>query len=303
MPPGEGKMKGQSQSRWVAAAALVLAGLAAVVYKQHKDKRPVRMVPPPVDHILHMMEHEESEGLHDSLEDVFARLEGKPTRPSPQASSGAAHAPPEEETELDELLEETIKQLEEEAEVQDKHHQDFADLVKKEMELKLDFNLTSMKQEYLELFSAEAPQLLCQGCRLVAGRLTSELKHHDVNGQEYPVLLFQQKRRAMDATCNSFKYLHPVRVEGAWRFEARDQVGSEAKDDSLSQRLCNALLEEVKFDLLTKLIEKKVPSYSLFHSQPAAPVNLERFICAQRTKVCKRSQVREDDEEENGDEL
>mmetsp|Transcript_11369 Transcript_11369/g.26244 ORF Transcript_11369/g.26244 Transcript_11369/m.26244 type:complete len:388 (+) Transcript_11369:100-1263(+) len=387
MSPDSGKMKG-SFPRWTAGAAFVVLGLGCISYKHYKEaQKPRRMIPPPSDHMLTLMEHEEAEGSH-SLEDALARLEGRghPGRshaPSvqeesksrhyphrsgygsdveldedeskareivtglfeklfaPDAQSGAAESgrsrkkresareadkrsareaiketvreleeqskAHQEENEVDELdvedelSEEMLKQLEEEAALHDKYHQDFADLVKKEAEHKLEFNLSIVKKEFHELFGKEAPHLLCQGCKLVAERLTSELAQHDVDEQEYPVLMFKQKRRAMDATCSSFKYLQVVSEAGSHRFEAVDLSGKEAPSLH-GQRLCQSLLEDAKFDLLSKLIQKKVPSYSLFSARNEAPENWERFLCAQHSRVCKRSQVREDDED-NGEEL
>jgi len=67
----------------------------------------------------------------------------------------------------------------------------------------------------------------------------------------------------------------------------------------LGQKLCTAILEDSKFEVLSRLIRRKVPQSSMFHHEPElVSNNWERLLCAQRARVCKRNEVREDDDEE-----
>jgi len=186
----------------------------------------------------------------------------------------------------------------------DASHLEFAQRLKEEAAQKPDHDLVSIRQDFKSEFGSDSRRLLCSGCKLVTARLESELNNHDVHEAESPAHMIASKRRAIDATCHSFRHLHVVSGEGGPRFEA--QEGSEdvdAKEEALGRKLCSAILEDAKFEVLSRLIRRKVPQSSLFHAPESTSKNWERMICAQRTRFCKRNEVREDEEDEEEEEL
>jgi len=183
----------------------------------------------------------------------------------------------------------------------DTSHLEFAERLKAESAMKPDHDLATVRDELKRDFGSDSRRLLCSGCKLVAARLDSELKNHDVHEAENPALMIASKRRAIDATCHSFRHLHVVNDgEGGPRFEAHEgpEDANDRKEAAQGQKLCSAILEDAKFDVLSKLIQQKVPQGSLFHTPEPASLNWERMLCAQRTRFCKRNEVREDDEAE-----
>lgn len=179
---------------------------------------------------------------------------------------------------------------------EDQVHLDFVNLLKEETERKHEHTLPTVKAEFTKEFAGEGRSLLCSGCKLVAARFGSELDNHDVHDSENPALMLASKRRALDATCSSLRHLHVVAGEsGRLRFEAGEEPSGGPGQPGASQRLCTALLEETRFDVMTKLIQTKMPG---MHQQPEAKHNWERWLCLQRARLCKRSEVREDDEDD-----
>lgn len=177
-------------------------------------------------------------------------------------------------------------------------HLEFVKLLRTESERKAEHSLSTVKEEFKREFAGGAKPLLCSGCKLVAARLDSELSTHDVHEQDSPAQMLAAKRRAIDATCTSFRHLHVVKHEQGLRFEAGEDQPEGPGQPGAAQRLCTAILEEARFELLTKLIQRKVPETSHFHSRDSSNNNWERWLCAQRTRVCKRTQVKEDDEDQ-----
>jgi len=189
----------------------------------------------------------------------------------------------------------------EDADHTDEHnaHLDFAKKLKEEQQKKIDFTLNDVKKEFKSEFAADAKKLLCSGCKLVASRFGTEIDTHDVHDQENPSAMLTQKRKALDATCTSFRHLEIVTGADGPKFQATQRPMEDHKDLT-GQRLCQALLEESKFDLLSTLIQSKVPEMSFFHQQVGkGGHNWERMICAQRARLCKRSEVRDDEDDES----
>lgn len=180
-------------------------------------------------------------------------------------------------------------------------HVDFAKRLKEEGERKLDFDLKAVKREFKRDYGPHARLLLCSGCKLVAARLTSELDTHDVHDQDSPAQMLTAKRRAIDATCSSLRHLTAVIPDagesGRAHFEASDSGPDDDAGQRSGQRLCAGILEESRFDMLARLIQRKVPEMSHFHGH-VIHNNWERWLCAERTRLCKRSEVRDDDEDE-----
>jgi len=181
---------------------------------------------------------------------------------------------------------------------EDNSHFDFAKKLKEEAKKKIEFTLNDVKKDFKSEFGGDAKKLLCSGCKLVAARFGTEIDTHDVHDQENPSAMLTQKRKALDATCTSFRHLEIVTGAYGPKFQATQRPMEDHKDLT-GQRLCKALLEESKFDLLSTLIRSKVPEMSHFH-QPVGKGghNWERMICAQRARLCKRSEVRDDEEDE-----
>mmetsp|Transcript_17815 Transcript_17815/g.50419 ORF Transcript_17815/g.50419 Transcript_17815/m.50419 type:complete len:222 (-) Transcript_17815:233-898(-) len=201
---------------------------------------------------------------------------------------------------------ERSKKEEEEAEL----HMDFAQRVKEETAKKLDFSIADVKEEFRQTYGKDAKSLMCSGCKLVAARLDSELGAHDVHEADNPAAMIQSKRKALDATCSSFRHLRVAPSETGLRFQATEaeDLPGEHSPLRMEQKLCHALLEDAKFDLLAKMIQNKAMQAEhaerahMSWLKPPAPKkeNNERWLCANRpsVKMCKRSEVRDDDDEE-----
>lgn len=183
---------------------------------------------------------------------------------------------------------------------EDESHNDFVKLLTEERERKHEHTLPAVKEEFKQEFGADARQLLCSGCKLVSARLSTEHGTHDVHEAESPAHMLKAKRKAIDAACGSFRHLHVVAGEDRLRFEPGElQPGSPGKAGA-PQRLCTALLEEYRFEMLTHMIQQKVPEMSLFHGQATKKSgnNWERWLCANKARLCKRTEVKDDDEDE-----
>jgi len=182
----------------------------------------------------------------------------------------------------------------------DPSHLEFAKRLKEEAAIKGDHEMATVREDFKREFGSDHRRMLCSGCKLVAARLDSELSAHDVHEAESPTHMIASKRKAIDATCHSLRHLHAASGEGGARFVATEAAEGDETDAAprLGQKLCVALLEEAKFEVLSRLIQRKVPQASLFHAQERASNNWERILCAQRARVCKRNEVREDEEEE-----
>mmetsp|Transcript_1822 Transcript_1822/g.4055 ORF Transcript_1822/g.4055 Transcript_1822/m.4055 type:complete len:494 (+) Transcript_1822:79-1560(+) len=181
---------------------------------------------------------------------------------------------------------------------------DFANRLKEEAAQKPEADVAKVKEEFKRDFGAAAARpLLCSGCKLVANRLSDELSEHSVHDQDSPALMLAQKRKAIDATCGSLRHLGVVTDETGPKLQAVEagEEGADGKEvNRVGKRLCYALLEDAKFELLSRMMRRKVPTTSHFHMGEEMPVkdNWERVLCAQRARLCKRNEVREDDEDE-----
>jgi len=180
----------------------------------------------------------------------------------------------------------------------DDSHMEFAKRLHAEAAKDPEHELQTVRSEFKTEFGSDAKRLLCSGCKLVAARLTSELSNHDVHESETPAEMIANKRKAIDSACLSFRHLHVVKGESGARFEASQADDSSSEVVRLGQKLCIALLEDAKFELLSNMIRSKVPEASMFHPGAAPTKNYERLICAHKARVCKRNEVRADDDEE-----
>jgi len=185
---------------------------------------------------------------------------------------------------------------EEEMSEEQQSHMDFAKALQAEQQRKVHVELKSVREEFKKDFGDDSRALLCSGCKLVAARLSSELDTHDVHDQEGPAQMLAAKRKAIDSTCSSLRHLQAVKSEdGSARFEASEVTGDGERE---GKRLCAAILEESRFDILARLIQRKIPDMQHIYGRGTSHNNWERWLCADRTKLCKRKEVKEDDDEE-----
>ncbi|CAK9048162.1 Uncharacterized protein SCF082_LOCUS26873 [Durusdinium trenchii] len=156
--------------------------------------------------------------------------------------------------------------------------------------------MKTVRNEFKKDFGSDSRALLCSGCKMVAGRLSSELDTHDVHEQESPAQMLAAKRRAIDSTCSSLRHLQAVKEDesGSARFEASEVIGEGERE---GKRLCAAILEESRFDILARLIQRKIPEMQHLAGERHHP-NWERWLCAERMRLCKRSEVRHDEDDE-----
>ncbi|CAJ1353789.1 unnamed protein product [Effrenium voratum] len=260
----------------------------------------------------------------DSLEDVLSKLEGSDPVPRKERKSKAKRAKKAEEAEGDEenakeLIQDTLRKLEaegtgkkgsktkktieklkallgedeepEEVTEEQQSHMDFAKAIQEEQKRKIHVDMKTVRSEFKRDFGNDARSLLCSGCKMVAGRLSSELDTHDVHDQESPAQMLAAKRKAIDSTCSSLRHLQAVKSEEGARFEASEEVGEGERE---GKRLCAGILEESRFDILARLIQRKIPEMQMGERHP----NWERWLCAERMRLCKRSEVRHDEDDE-----
>jgi len=271
----------------------------------------------------------------DTLEDALSKLEGNEQRPRPRKDKPKSRAAVKEEETSEEdkekakdVIRETLKKLEaegkqgkkgsktrktieklkallgEEEEEQEpeeiteeqQSHLDFAKALQEEQKRKIHVDMKTVRNEFKRDFGSDSRSLLCSGCKMVAGRLSSELDTHDVHEQESPAQMLAAKRKAIDSTCSSLRHLQAVKDDesGSARFEASEVTGEGERE---GKRLCAAILEESRFDILARLIQRKIPEMQQFQGEKHHP-NWERWLCAERMRLCKRSEVRHDEDDE-----
>ncbi|CAE7353249.1 unnamed protein product, partial [Symbiodinium pilosum] len=177
-------------------------------------------------------------------------------------------------------------------------HMDFAKALQEEQKRKIHVEMKTVRSEFKRDFGTDARPLLCSGCKLVASRLSSELDTHDVHEQESPAQMLAAKRRAIDSTCSSLRHLQavkPAEGEGIARFEASEVTGEGERE---GKRLCAAILEESRFDILARLIQRKIPEMQHLAGGRTGHSNWERWLCAERMRLCKRSEVKDEEDDE-----
>jgi len=181
------------------------------------------------------------------------------------------------------------------AQEEEEDHANFAKALKEEQQRKIHVKISTVKKEYKEEFGSDAKALLCSGCKMVAARVTEELDTHDVDDQETPYQMIMAKRKAIDSTCSSLRHLQIVKpADESARFEPSEEIGDGEKE---GKRLCAAILEESRFDMMARMMQRKIPMQAMMHGRKLH-TNWERFICAERTKLCKRSETKAEDEEQ-----
>eukprot|EP00931_Biecheleriopsis_adriatica_P004844 TRINITY_DN106450_c0_g1_i1.p1 TRINITY_DN106450_c0_g1~~TRINITY_DN106450_c0_g1_i1.p1 ORF type:complete len:412 (-),score=134.41 TRINITY_DN106450_c0_g1_i1:43-1278(-) len=245
------------------------------------------------------IQEEEEEESEMSVEEALSILESDAPPPKPKKKS--TKSPKKSDTPkpkpADKGKDGSKKKGKEKASEEDDHHVRFAKHLKEEQERKVDFTLADVKKEFKKNFTDNSKQLLCSGCKLIAQRLESALEDHDVHGAEGPADMLLAKRKALDAACRSFRHYHivPSETEGM-RYEATENNDDE---EIPAQKLCKAILEDARFDMLAKMIQHKMLMENdavKDEDKKALSHNWERWLCAEREKLCKHREVRDDDE-------
>eukprot|EP00933_Yihiella_yeosuensis_P082127 TRINITY_DN95894_c0_g1_i1.p1 TRINITY_DN95894_c0_g1~~TRINITY_DN95894_c0_g1_i1.p1 ORF type:complete len:397 (+),score=128.09 TRINITY_DN95894_c0_g1_i1:100-1290(+) len=207
----------------------------------------------------------------------------------------------EDLTDEDHALHEKEKaEIEKENKEAEQSHADFAKALKEEHEKKVHIDLKTVRKEFKKDFEGNAKALLCSGCKLVSARLISELDEHDVHDQEGPAQMLAAKRKAIDSTCASLRHMKVTKAEdGTAHFEAAEVEGDGERE---GKRLCAAILEESRFSVLERLIQQKVPEMAALHGGGRkTKINWEKFLCADLTRLCKRREVKDDDDMDDED--
>mmetsp|Transcript_4560 Transcript_4560/g.11048 ORF Transcript_4560/g.11048 Transcript_4560/m.11048 type:complete len:277 (-) Transcript_4560:127-957(-) len=171
--------------------------------------------------------------------------------------------------------------------------------------------------EARKLFTAKykehAKSLLCSGCKLTAFHVGEELTARNATHQPDPLSMMRIINQAAAEACE--KLPNPLIIskgeKGAFfgTYQATDGHKLSAVEQRkaegarlTAQRLCIGILGDAKLPMLEMLIRHKVPHAK--HALGTAEIdNWERWLCARRVRVCKRSEVVDDDEDEDKDEL
>jgi len=180
----------------------------------------------------------------------------------------------------------------------------------------LDYSMEDVREEFQDKYSDKAKSLLCSGCKLAAMRVGEELSARNASGQPNPTALLNVTKQAVLAACDVLPTPLIV-VRGDKRgasfvaYEAppgnKALAGVELRKSQVAgqsaQRLCKLLLTEARLDMLEALIHRKVPHQKRSGPGQATNDNWERWLCARRTRLCKRSEVQDDEEEDEEGEL
>mmetsp|Transcript_14269 Transcript_14269/g.42552 ORF Transcript_14269/g.42552 Transcript_14269/m.42552 type:complete len:259 (-) Transcript_14269:6-782(-) len=199
-----------------------------------------------------------------------------------------------------------------EAAAQELEHLEFAsEIAKAREEAHAAPTLGEIKKEFKNKWAEGARSLLCSGCKLTAAQIGEELGSRNASGQPDPGALLKVMHEAVDASCRDLP--SPIVIvagrKGASLFEVHEAdhgeelsiIEKRRSDVALKgvRRLCEAILADAKLPMLETLIRHKVP-HALKHGPgEAGNDNWERWLCARRARLCKRSEVTEDDEEED----
>lgn len=187
------------------------------------------------------------------------------------------------------------------------------ELRKAKQEPGVDFDLAHVKEEFVEKYHEGAKALLCSACKLTADQIGDELHARNASGVPEPVALLGVTKEANEAACENLPKPLVIfeKKKGGMFFDHADKAltGVEQRKADVArksaQRLCIAALEDARWAMLEALIRHKVPhakkrwgSFSGSNND-----NWERWLCAKRLRLCKRSEVQDDDEGDDPDEL
>jgi len=178
-----------------------------------------------------------------------------------------------------------------------------------------DFTVRDVKAEFEDKYEDRAKSLLCSGCKITALRIGDELSSRNASEQPNPGSLLNITKQAMQTACEIF-FPTPMVISAGKKgpeftaYEKSQQGGkalagvelrrSQVAERSV-QRLCWVILDEFKIAMLQAMIQHKVPHERERNPGQAPHDNWERWLCAKRARLCKRHQVMDDDEEEEGE--
>lgn len=172
-------------------------------------------------------------------------------------------------------------------------------------------SLEDTKADFKSRYSDRARSLLCSGCKLTAELIGAELEDRNATGQPDPTALLHVTKDAIIAACESLPPALLV-VEGeagkenSANFEVVEKeslaqlTGVELRRSDVAKtgvhRLCRALLADAKVDMLELMIRHKA-----HHARARGAVlsdNWERWLCVRHSRLCRNSEVIDDDEDE-----
>lgn len=189
------------------------------------------------------------------------------------------------------------------------HHARFARDLHEARAEELDFTLEDVREEFKDKYTDRARSLLCSGCKLTSARIGEELDSRGATHQPDPGALLNVTKDAVAAACEELPsslmvssgkkaavfFVHEA--EGGKAISGVERRKSEVARRS-AQRLCQVLLADAKIAMLEALIRRKVPHSRHHGPGEAANDNWERWLCARQARLCKRSEVEDDDEDE-----
>jgi len=199
-----------------------------------------------------------------------------------------------------------------EALAQELEHLEFAsEIAKAKEEAETAPTLAEVKKEFKDKWAEGAKALLCSGCKLTAAQIGEELGLRNASGQPDPAALLKVMHEAVNASCGGLP--SPLVIvtgrKGASLFEVfeaehgEELAGIEKRRSDVArrgvQRLCEAILADAKLPMLETLIRHKVPHALKKGPGEANNDNWERWLCSRRARLCRRSEVTEDDEDED----
>jgi len=178
-----------------------------------------------------------------------------------------------------------------------------------------DFTLADVKAEFSDKYGDKAKSLLCSGCRLTASRINDELHRRNATGLPEPAQLLSATMEAVRVACedmpehltiepgdrrNSFVFeVHDQSAPGGGRLSTIELRKAEVARRA-TQHMCEVVLHGAKWDMFEALVRHKVPHLKQRGPGPAVD-NWERWLCTRHTRVCKRSEVEDDDEDDEGE--
>jgi len=193
----------------------------------------------------------------------------------------------------------------------------FAEELAKAKQEVLNFSVTDVKREYKDKYGVDAKPLLCSACKITAQRVGEELFYRNASGVPDPTALLNVTKEANVAACDFIP--KPLVISANGRGKAYFSMEGTPDGQKLSglefrkaevawrsaRRLCIALLGEMRWEMLETLIRRKVPHIKKTRGMmgEANSDNWERWLCAKKARLCRRAEVRDDDEDEDEGEL
>eukprot|EP00930_Biecheleria_cincta_P050232 TRINITY_DN35405_c0_g1_i1.p1 TRINITY_DN35405_c0_g1~~TRINITY_DN35405_c0_g1_i1.p1 ORF type:complete len:271 (+),score=59.41 TRINITY_DN35405_c0_g1_i1:127-939(+) len=172
-------------------------------------------------------------------------------------------------------------------------------------------SLEQSKAEFEKRYGDSARSLLCSGCLLTAELIGAELEARNATGQPDPTALLHVTKDAIVTACESLPpALIVIDGEGDKKTSASFEevateslTGVELRRSDMAKmgvhRLCRVLLADAQVDMLELMIRHRVPRSRVRGAMPS--VNWERWLCAKQSRLCRNSEIIDDDEDAEGE--